>query len=91
MNSTDFYIAAGEAICVWGKTHNEACTLEQMEGVVFCLPATKEKGYHKLILFISKPEIKNGMDGARWNQIGTELYNLYVKELANAQQQKSSK
>lgn len=81
MNSTEFYIAAGEAICEWGKTHNEGCILGQFEGVIFCLSIPSPIPLPDSDLVVCKYEVRNGMPAARWTVIGTELHNLYCKEL----------
>jgi len=84
MNSTEFYIAVGEAICQWGKTHNEDCVLDQMEGIVVCLPTSEAKRNTDPALLISKKEIAKGLPGWRWTQIGAALYNLYRKEIVHS-------
>lgn len=80
MNSTEFFIAAGDAICIWGKTHNEACFLGQLEGVVVCVPVPKPTPTAYRELIISKSEVLCGMCSSRWNEIGSALYTLYCKE-----------
>jgi len=88
MNSTEFYIAAGEAICEWGKTHSEGCVLDQMEGCVVCVPMNTRTPCQNEKLVVSKYEVEHGMASARWDQIGTELHNLFCKELACQAHQK---
>jgi len=82
MNSTDFYIKAGEAICEWGKNYNGPCFLETCDGIVVACGIEGITARRRSPLYISAREIRNGMKAARWNEIGAELYNLYCKELA---------
>lgn len=88
MNSTELYILAGEAICAWGKEHNEGCVLTLDDGVIFCCKIPEGPRTYKNALIISDLEVTNGMRSARWNEIGTALHYLYCKELSCQAHQK---
>lgn len=88
MNSTELYIAAGDAICEWGKLHNDACFLYIEDGQVICQRAQDPPRLQNNPLLISKFEIERGMKQARWNTIDTALHNLYCKELSCQAHQK---
>ncbi len=88
MNSTELYIAAGEAICKWGKTHKEGCVLSLASETVLCDPIVPGVRIYRNPLAISTLEVLRGMKQHRWDEIGTELHNLYCKELACQAHQK---
>lgn len=88
MNSTEFYIAAGEAIAEWGKTHRAGCLLSLNNGSVMCVPLTIISVKHGGCRRVSALEVKNGMKSNRWEAIGTELSNLYDREAACQKPQK---
>lgn len=81
MNSTELYLAAGEAICEWGKTHNEGCSLCLNGEQVLCHEMDPQIKKYLPELCITKYEVNRGMTSVRWNEIGTALHKLFCKEL----------
>lgn len=88
MNSTELYIKASEAICEWGKTHVGGCVLTLDGGAVFCCKIPEGRRIYKNALIVTAYETQNGLTGARWNEIGSELHNLFCKESACHARQK---
>lgn len=88
MNSMDFSCLAGHAISEWGKSHVEGCELALNVETVFCCKIPKKRKTYGTTLIVTAFEVKNGIKSSRWDSIGTELHNLYCKELACQTHQK---
>lgn len=88
MNSANFTVLAGEAIAEWIKKHNQACILSQNNSDVSAerVPVGVYGPDNPLV--ITKFESTNGLKICRWNDIGTELMNLYNEENACRKHQK---
>lgn len=88
MNSTELYIAAGDAIRGWAKTNDSICYLYLKGEQVVCRKICPCNVKYDPALIISKCEVRWGMSSSRWNAIGKALYKLFVKEQKCQESQK---
>lgn len=81
MNSTELHIIAGKAVAEWGQTNREGCVVTMDGETIICCKIPTGRKIAKNALLITSHEVANGMKSDRWNAIGTELMNLYNKEI----------
>jgi len=90
MNSETLIIEAGSAIYDFALDHAERCYLYIKDGHVVC--CGRQDLPHEVPNGLSLPRIQqiSGLTTAQWNIVGSELFNLYTKEIACHPHQKHS-
>lgn len=82
INSEQLTTEASKAIESWRKHHNTPCRLDVQKGKVIRVKCCLHNKYVFNDLFITRFELDRGLTSIRWNMIGGELFDLYIKELS---------
>lgn len=82
MNSEIINTLAADAITVWASNHNQPCRLYVDEGLVKARKPTDRDYVDFRCLIITRFAQNAGLTSAAWKVVGSELFNLYTKEVA---------